>query len=195
VLPPGFLRIFSEVTYIRTEGNSTLLKIYTLPNHTITIGVLVYILETQLLGLLYCMVVALVSCRNGPCRGYLLIYRSLFYIYIVGFLWLELNIMSGGPLLRNANDFVVPFARTEHLKRFPLITIPEAWNSLSPELKNLSSVYSFCSSLKSAFLHTVHYHLYLNGPGYFAQCVRPSPDNYIFNSVKWLSTSSCPSVY
>jgi hypothetical protein len=25
------------------------------------------------------MVVALVSCRNGPCRGYLLMYRSLFY--------------------------------------------------------------------------------------------------------------------
>jgi hypothetical protein len=49
----AFLRIFSEVTYtgIRTVRNSTLLKIYTLPNHTITIGVC--ILETQLLGLLY----------------------------------------------------------------------------------------------------------------------------------------------
>jgi hypothetical protein len=45
------MRIFSEVTYIRTVGNSTLLKIYTLPNHTITIGVC--ILEKQLLGLLY----------------------------------------------------------------------------------------------------------------------------------------------
>jgi hypothetical protein len=50
-MPPGFLRIFSEVTYIRTLGNSTLLKIYTLPNHTITIGVC--ILETQLLGFFY----------------------------------------------------------------------------------------------------------------------------------------------
>jgi hypothetical protein len=49
--PQAFLRIFSEVTYIRTVGNSTLLKIYTVPNHTITIGVC--ILETQLLGLLY----------------------------------------------------------------------------------------------------------------------------------------------
>jgi hypothetical protein len=49
--PRLFLRIFSEVTYIRTVGNSTFLKIYTLPNHTITIGVC--ILETQLLGLLY----------------------------------------------------------------------------------------------------------------------------------------------
>jgi hypothetical protein len=35
----ALLRIFSEVTYIRTVGNSTLLKIYTLPNHTITTGV------------------------------------------------------------------------------------------------------------------------------------------------------------
>jgi hypothetical protein len=49
--PQAFLRIFSEVTYIRTVGNSTLLKVYTLPNHTITI--VVCILETQLLGLLY----------------------------------------------------------------------------------------------------------------------------------------------
>jgi hypothetical protein len=50
--PQAFLRIFSEVTYsIRTVGNSTLLKIYTLPNLTITIGVC--ILETQLSGLLY----------------------------------------------------------------------------------------------------------------------------------------------
>jgi hypothetical protein len=49
--PPAFLRIFSEVTCIRTVGNSSLLKIYTLPNHTITVGVC--ILETQLIGLLY----------------------------------------------------------------------------------------------------------------------------------------------
>jgi hypothetical protein len=49
--PQAFLRIFSEETYIRTVGNSTLLKIYTLLNHTITICV--SILETQLLGLLY----------------------------------------------------------------------------------------------------------------------------------------------
>jgi hypothetical protein len=40
-----------HTSYIRTVGNSSLLKIYTLPNHTITIGVC--ILETQLLGLLY----------------------------------------------------------------------------------------------------------------------------------------------
>jgi hypothetical protein len=49
--PQAFLWIFSEVTYIRTVGNSTYLKIYTLPNHTISIGVC--ILETQLLGFLW----------------------------------------------------------------------------------------------------------------------------------------------
>jgi hypothetical protein len=49
--PQAFLRIFSEVTFIRTVGNSTLLKIYTLPNQTITIGV--SISETQLSSLLY----------------------------------------------------------------------------------------------------------------------------------------------
>jgi hypothetical protein len=43
VLPPSFFADFSA-------GNSTLLKIYTLPNHTITIGVC--ILETQLSSLL-----------------------------------------------------------------------------------------------------------------------------------------------
>jgi hypothetical protein len=48
-----------------------MLKIYTLPNHTITIGV--FILETQLSSLLYgCG--AIVSDGNGPCRGCQLIY-------------------------------------------------------------------------------------------------------------------------
>jgi hypothetical protein len=42
--------------------------------------------------LAYYMVEALVSCRNGPCRGYLLIYRSLFYI--VSFLWHRTNFRS-----------------------------------------------------------------------------------------------------
>jgi hypothetical protein len=81
--PQAFLRIFSEVTYeyIRTVGNSTLLKIYTLPNHTITIGVC--ILEIQLLGLLYGGGASFV--QKWPCRGCLLLYRSLFYI--VWFLW------------------------------------------------------------------------------------------------------------
>jgi hypothetical protein len=74
--PRLFWRIFSEVTYIRTVGNSTVLKIYTVPNHTVTIGVC--ILETQLLGLLYGGGASFG--QKWPCRGCLLIYRSLFYI-------------------------------------------------------------------------------------------------------------------
>jgi hypothetical protein len=31
---------------------------------------------------------------------------------------LEMNIVTGGPLLRNADDFVVPFARTDHSEDF-----------------------------------------------------------------------------
>jgi hypothetical protein len=85
--PQAFLQIFSEVSYIKTVGNSTLLKIYTLPNHTITIGVCV--LETQLLGLLYGGGASFVQkwSMPGPCRGYLLIYRSLSYIVL--FLWMS----------------------------------------------------------------------------------------------------------
>jgi hypothetical protein len=54
---------------------------------------------------------------------------------------LETNIETGGPLLRNADDFVVPFARTDQLRRFPLITILETWNNLASELKNMPSVH------------------------------------------------------
>jgi hypothetical protein len=75
--PRLFLRIFSEVTYIRTVGNSTLLKIYTLPNHTITIGVC--ILETQLLGLLYGGGASFVQKWSMPWMS-AYIYISLFYI-------------------------------------------------------------------------------------------------------------------
>jgi hypothetical protein len=45
----GFLRIYSEITI--TVGNSTLLQIYTLPKHTLTIGMC--IIETQRSSLLY----------------------------------------------------------------------------------------------------------------------------------------------
>jgi hypothetical protein len=62
--PQAFLRIFTEVTDIRTVGNPTLLKIYTLPNHTITLGVC--ILETQLLGLLYGGVASFVQKWSMP---------------------------------------------------------------------------------------------------------------------------------
>jgi hypothetical protein len=50
VLPPGFLRIFSETAYctVQYKGGR---KFYTLPNHTITGGMC--IIETQFSSLLY----------------------------------------------------------------------------------------------------------------------------------------------
>jgi hypothetical protein len=67
------------------------------------------------------MVVALVSCRNGPCRGCLLIYRSLFNI--VWFLWL---------------------AGTTHLEElFPLFSLLPV--SQSPHIKWFATVfYRYC---------------------------------------------------
>jgi hypothetical protein len=68
---------------------------------------------------------------------------------------LELNRITGGPLLRNADVYQVQFARTDHLRRFPLHSIPEAWNALSPELQNSPSVYSFCSNFKNINILTL----------------------------------------
>jgi hypothetical protein len=83
--PQAFLRILSEVTYIRTVGNCTLLKIYTLPNHTITIGVC--ILETQLLGVLYGGGASFVQKWSMPWMSANILYRSLFYIVWFLCLW------------------------------------------------------------------------------------------------------------
>jgi hypothetical protein len=66
------------------------------------------------------MVVALVSCRNGPCRGCLLIYRSLFYI--VGFLWLKLTRDPGClmPSVWTANVFkICLIVRLRFLTKLP----------------------------------------------------------------------------
>jgi hypothetical protein len=47
-----FFQIFTEITFISAVGNSTFLKSYTLPDHTITIGL--FIIETKRSSLLYC---------------------------------------------------------------------------------------------------------------------------------------------
>jgi hypothetical protein len=68
---------------------------------------------------------------------------------------LEHNLLAGGPLLRNADDYLVQFARTDQIRRLPLTSIPEIWNTLSPELKNSPSVYTFCLNLKKFYLSTL----------------------------------------
>jgi hypothetical protein len=70
---------------------------------------------------------------------------------------LNRNIQTGGPMLRIADEYeyVVPFARTDQLRRFPSITVPEAWNDLPVEIKLLPSVSSFCHNLKKYHLSTL----------------------------------------
>jgi hypothetical protein len=68
---------------------------------------------------------------------------------------LDQHLLAGGPLLRNADDYLVEFARTDQIRRFPLYTIPEIWNNLTPELKNSVSVYTFCSNFKKTNLSTL----------------------------------------
>jgi hypothetical protein len=70
---------------------------------------------------------------------------------------MDRDLSTGGPLLRNPDEFeyVVPFARTDQLRRFPLTSAPEAWNALPVELKLLPTIYSFCSNLKKNYLSSL----------------------------------------
>jgi hypothetical protein len=68
---------------------------------------------------------------------------------------LDQNLLAGGPQLRNAEDYIVPYARTDQLRRLPLITAPETWNALSPDLKNLLSVTLFCQQFKNNCLSSL----------------------------------------
>jgi hypothetical protein len=87
--PQAFLRIFYKVTYIRTVENSSLLKIYTLPNHTIIIGVC--ILETQLLGLLYGGGASFVQKWSMP---WMSANRWVHFLLILRFLWSTLIVAA-----------------------------------------------------------------------------------------------------
>jgi hypothetical protein len=48
--------------------------------------------------------------------------------YLVDWIGSESTVLAGGPQLRNAEDYIVPYSRTDHLRRLPLITAPETWN-------------------------------------------------------------------
>jgi hypothetical protein len=63
--------------------------------------------------------------------------------------------IAGAPTLRNENNYLCPFARTEHLSRFPLNQSPELWTELPDHLKNISNFYTFSLSLKSHLLNSL----------------------------------------
>jgi Reverse transcriptase (RNA-dependent DNA polymerase) len=53
--------------------------------------------------------------------------------------------IAGARALRNLENYLCPFARTEHLSRFPLIQAPKLWNELPDQLKTISNFfYFFC---------------------------------------------------
>jgi hypothetical protein len=67
----------------------------------------------------------------------------------------ERNMDTGGPILRHTDNFVIPFARTDQVLRFPLVTVPLAWNNLSPVCKNMPNVLLFCNHFKTMIFSTL----------------------------------------
>ena len=56
-------------------------------------------------------------------------------------------------ILRNENDFFIPFVRTDFISNFPLCHLPKLWNNLPLELKNVRSKTAFHLQLKEHFLN------------------------------------------
>jgi hypothetical protein len=62
---------------------------------------------------------------------------------------------AGAPHLRHEADYLIPFARTDHVSRFPLTQAPKLWNDLPPEIKNISNSNTFNIALKKYLLNTL----------------------------------------
>jgi Reverse transcriptase (RNA-dependent DNA polymerase) len=60
------------------------------------------------------------------------------------------NIGASG--LRNEDDFRIPYARTNHLIRFPIVCCPTLWNNLPFETKIITSPLTFILTVKSSLL-------------------------------------------
>jgi hypothetical protein len=60
---------------------------------------------------------------------------------------------ADAPALRNEDDFCIPYARTNHLLRFPFVRCPSLWKDLPIETKILNSPLNFTSTVKSSFLN------------------------------------------
>jgi hypothetical protein len=62
---------------------------------------------------------------------------------------------AGVNFLRNEDDFQVPFARTNHLQKFPLIQIPTLWNNLPHEIKIIRNTFAFINSVKKLIFSNI----------------------------------------
>jgi hypothetical protein len=57
--------------------------------------------------------------------------------------------------LRNANDFIVPFARTESFKKIPLFSLPKIWNEEIGDLRLQHNKITFQIALKDHLLDSL----------------------------------------
>jgi hypothetical protein len=62
---------------------------------------------------------------------------------------------AGAPNLRSEDNYQVPFARTNHILRFPLICVPQSWNELPSHIKCINNFKSFSSNVKKHLLQNL----------------------------------------
>jgi hypothetical protein len=63
---------------------------------------------------------------------------------------------TGALNLRHEENYITPFARTDHLSRFPLTLCPKLWNNLPNPLKNICNINSFNDNLKDHLLENLN---------------------------------------
>lgn len=64
--------------------------------------------------------------------------------------WTRFDERVTGYNLREGDDFVVPFARTESVKKLPLYIFAKIWNMASPN-KYIRNRYTFCQAISQEF--------------------------------------------
>jgi len=57
--------------------------------------------------------------------------------------------------LRNDSEFYIPLARTNQISRFPLISLPQLWNSLPPDLTIVRNTAEFKNKTFNYFLESI----------------------------------------
>ena len=58
-------------------------------------------------------------------------------------------------LLRNTNDFIVPFARIEAFKKIPLYSLPKLWNEEIGDLRFQHNKITFQIALKDHLIESL----------------------------------------
>jgi hypothetical protein len=62
---------------------------------------------------------------------------------------------AGAPHLHHKANYLIPFARTDHVTRFPLTQAPKLWNELPSAIRNISNSNTFNQALKEHLRDTL----------------------------------------